>query len=133
MKVLIVDDDQDVRGFLSDSIRTLGAERVEIAESGEEALARALKTRFDLVTLDIKMSGVSGIDILSVIRGLMPWAVIAIVSGYTEEVSEDALDHTDLVLAKPVRMGVIKRLVDLTGQLVRTREEIGALGNEENE
>ena len=79
------------------------------------------------------MSGVSGIDILSVIRGLMPWAVIAIVSGYTEEVSEDALDHTDLVLAKPVRMGVIKRLVNLTGQLVRTREEIGALGNEENE
>ncbi len=67
MKALVVDDDQDVRDFLSDSIRTLGADLVEVAESGEEALARAIQTRFDLVTLDIKMSGVSGIDILSVV------------------------------------------------------------------
>ena len=133
MKVLIVDDDQDVRDFLSDSIRILGADLVEVAESGEEALALALQTRFDLVTLDIKMSGVSGIDILSVIRGLMPWAVIAIVSGYTEELSEDAFDHTDLVLAKPVRAGVIQRLVDLTTQLVKTREEIHGLSNEIDE
>lgn len=132
MKVLIVDDDQDVCDFLSDSVRALDAELVEVAQSGEEALARALQTRFDLVTLDIKMSGVSGIDILSVIRGMMPWAVIGIVSGYTEEVSEDAFDHTDLVLAKPVRMEVIQRLVDLTRLLVKTREEIRALGNEVN-
>lgn len=132
MKVLIVDDDQDVRDFLSDCVNAMGAERVEIAESGEGALARAIQTRFDLVTLDIRMSGVSGIEILSVVRGMMPWAVIAIVSGYTEEVSEDAFDHTDLVLAKPVRAETIGKLVELTKKLVETRETIRELRDDED-
>ncbi len=61
---------------------------------------------------------------------MMPWAVIAIVSGYTEEVSEDVFEHTDLVLAKPVRTETIKRLVDLTRELVNKRDEIRGLGND---
>ena len=132
MKVLIVDDDPDVRSFLSDGIGALGAEVVHTAESGEEALARAIQTRYDLVTLDIKMSGVSGIDILSVIRGMMPWSVIAIVSGYTSEVPEMALDHTDLVLAKPVRVDVLQKLVKLTGDLVETRLAIKGLADDQH-
>ena len=124
MKVLIVDDDPDVRTFLSDGVKAMGATVIHSAESGEEALAKAIQTRYDLVTLDIKMSGVSGIDILSVIRGMMPWSVIAIVSGYTEEVPEMALDHTDLVLAKPVRLDILEKLVKCTVELVEKREAI---------
>ena len=78
------------------------------------------------------MSGVSGIEILSVVRGMMPWAVIAIVSGYTEEVSEQAFDHTDLVLAKPVRPETIGKLVELTKKLVETRETIRELRDDED-
>ena len=129
MKVLIVDDDPGVRSFLSDGIKTAGASVIHTAESGEEALAKAIQMRYDLVTLDIKMSGVSGIDILSVIRGMMPWSVIAIVSGYTEDVPEMALDHTDLVLAKPVRVDVLQELVKLTGQLTEKREAIRGLAD----
>jgi CheY-like chemotaxis protein len=127
MKVLIVDDDPGVRSFLSDGIEAAGADVIHTAESGEEALAKAIQMRYDLVTLDIKMSGVSGIDIPSVIRGMMPWSVIAIVSGYIEEVPEMALDHTDLVLAKPVRVDVLQELVELTGQLAEKREAIRGL------
>ena len=54
------------------------------------------------------MPGVSGLDILSVIRGMMPWAVIVIVSGYTEDLPEMAMDYTDLVLSKPVRVGALQ-------------------------
>ena len=78
------------------------------------------------------MSGVSGIEILSVVRGMMPWAVIAIVSGYTEEVLEQAFDHTDLVLAKPVRAETIGKLVELTKKLVETRETIRELRDDED-
>ena len=105
----------------------MGADVIHTAESGEEALAKAIQTRYDLVTLDIKMSGLSGIDVLSVIRGMMPWSVIAIVSGYTEEVPEMALGHTDLVLAKPVRIDILQKLVELTGDLVEKREAISGL------
>lgn len=132
MKVLIVDDDPDVRSFLSDGIGMAGAELIHTAESGEEALAKAIQMRYDLVTLDIKMSGVTGIDILSVIRGMMPWSVIVIVSGYTEEVPEGALDHTDLVLAKPVRVEVLKKLVDLTKELVDKREAVRGLADHQD-
>lgn len=129
MKVLIVDDDPDVRAFLSDGVKAIGATVIHSAESGEEALAKAIQTRYDLVTLDIKMSGVSGIDTLSVIRGMMPWSVIAIVSGYTEEVPEMALDHTDLVLAKPVRLDILQKLVEWTVELVEKREAIRGLAD----
>lgn len=132
MKVLIVDDDPDVRSFLSDGVKSMGAEVIHTAQSGEEALAKAIQMRYDLVTLDIKMSGVSGIDILSVIRGMMPWSVIAIVSGYTEEVPEMALDHTDLVLAKPVRVDILQSLVTLTRELVSKRDAIRALADTED-
>jgi DNA-binding response OmpR family regulator len=129
MKVLIVDDDPDVRSFLSDGIGMAGAEVIHAAESGEEALAKAIQMRYDLMTLDIKMSGVSGIDILSVIRGMMPWSVIAIVSGYTEEVPEMALDHADLVLVKPVKVDVLQQLVELTKELVEKREAVRGLAD----
>ena len=127
MKVLIVDDDPDVRLFLADGVKAMGAELIHTAESGEEALAKSIQMRYDLVTLDIKMSGVSGIDILSVIRGMMPWSVIVIVSGYTEEVPEMAMDHTDLVLAKPVRLDLLQKLVEWTLELAEKREAIRGL------
>ncbi|MDA0747391.1 MAG: response regulator [bacterium] len=108
MKVLIVDDDPDVRSFLVSCVETMKCDQIDTAENGEEALARAVQTRYDLVTLDLKMPGVSGLDILSVIRGMMPWAVIVIVSGYTEDLPEMAMDYTDLVLSKPVRVGALQ-------------------------
>jgi YesN/AraC family two-component response regulator len=129
MKVLIVDDDPDVRSFLSETVKLMGAESVDSASSGEEALAVAIQQRYDLVTLDIKMPGVSGVDILSVLRGMMPWAVIAIVSGFVDEVPEVALDHIDLVLSKPVRVDTLQKLMTHTRELVEKRETIRKLGH----
>jgi twitching motility two-component system response regulator PilH len=60
MKILIVDDDPQVRSFLSDGIGMAAAEVIHTAESGEEALAKAIQMQYDLVTLDITMSGVTG-------------------------------------------------------------------------
>ena len=128
MKVLIVDDDPDVRSFLVNCMGVVGCDQIDTAETGEEALAMAVQTRYDLVTLDLKMPGVSGLDILSVIRGMMPWSVIVIISGYTEDIPEMALDYTDLVLAKPVHVATLNELVQITKELVEKRESLRALG-----
>ena len=130
MRVLIVDDDPAVRSFLVSCMEAMDCDRVDTAESGEEALARAVQGRYDLVTLDLKMPGVSGLDILSVIRGMMPWSVIAIVSGYTEEIPDAAMDNTDVVISKPVRVSTLQQLVHLTKELVEKREVIRKLGEE---
>ena len=129
MKALVVDDEADVRAFLVECMEMAGNVEVDTAESGEEALGKAIQNRYDLVTLDIKMPGATGIDILSVIRGMMPWGVIAIISGYAEGISETVADHADLVLSKPVRSGKLRELVQLTKELSRKRDEIRALGD----
>lgn len=133
MKVLIVDDDPDVRTFLTNSVKMAGCEHTETAESGEDALGKAVLETYDLVTLDLKMPGVSGLDIISVIRGMMPWAVIAIISGYPEDVTDVAREHSDLVLTKPVRLEKINSLVSLTQELIDKRTAIRALSDEDND
>jgi len=129
MHVLIVDDDPDVQQFLKNSMKTLGCEGIELAASGEEALGKVVVQKFDLITLDVKMPGVSGLDIISVIRGLIPWAVIAIVSGYLEDVTDQAKEHADLVLAKPVHLEKIQALVVHTRELISKREAIRKLSD----
>lgn len=130
MKVLVVDDDPDVRTFLINCMASMECETVDSAESGEEALAKAVQQEYDLVTLDIKMPGVSGLDILSVIRGMMPASAIAIISGYTEDLPEGVADHADLVISKPVRVTTLQKLVDLSRSLADTRRELRAIGDD---
>ena len=127
MKVLIVDDDPDVRSFLLTCIGTMDCDTVDTAETGEEALGRAVQECYDLVTPDLKMPGVSGLDILSVIRGMMPWSVIAVISGYTEEIPETALEYTDRELSKPIHVDTLQQLIHLTKDLTDKREAIRAL------
>ena len=129
MRVLIVDDDIELRIFLDRMMKSLGVAQVDVAPSGEDALGKAVVNVYDLVTLDVKMPGVSGLDIISVIRGMMPWAVIAIITGYSEEVTDVARAHADLVFAKPVEFEKIKQLVVLTGELIAKRAAIRELGS----
>lgn len=129
MRVLIVDDDFEVRLYLNRTMASLGIEQIDVVPSGEDALGKAVVNVYDLVTLDVKMPGVSGLDIISVIRGMMPWAVIAIITGYSEEVTDVARSHADLVFAKPVEFEKIKQLVVLTGELVAKRAAIRELGS----
>ena len=57
--ILIVDDDPEIRSYLSDILTDAGY-AVLTAESGEEALPIIEKGGFDLMTLDIEMPNVSG-------------------------------------------------------------------------
>ena len=59
----------------------------------------------------------------------MPWAVIAIVSGYSEEITDRAKDYADLVLSKPVHFDKLANLVALTRELINKREAIRKLSD----
>lgn len=59
-KVLVVDDDADVRTIASLSLRRVGGWEVEAAASGGEALLKAAETPFDLILLDIMMPELDG-------------------------------------------------------------------------
>lgn len=61
--VLIVDDEESIRRVISHKLQHEGYSCV-MAANGEEALEKASTQDFDLVLLDIKMPGMSGIDVL---------------------------------------------------------------------
>src|SRR5262249_28721844 len=71
LRLLMVDDDEDMRQALAERFRRLGM-TVTAAGSGEEALRRAGDTRFDVALLDLHLPGMSGIDVLGKLKDLQP-------------------------------------------------------------
>ncbi len=69
MRVMIVDDDPDVRRTLGDVLGTdPGVDLVATATNGREALAMARAQRLDVVLLDIRMPHLDGLDTLDELR-----------------------------------------------------------------
>jgi len=66
-KILVVDDEEFIRELYRDELVEEGYQ-VELAEDGAEALAKMGTFRPDLVTLDVKMPGLDGIEVLRRIR-----------------------------------------------------------------
>src|SRR5262245_39854873 len=71
IRLLIVDDDEQIRQALSRRFGRLGM-AVTAAASGEEALALAEGARFDVALLDLHLPGLSGIEVLEKLKGLQP-------------------------------------------------------------
>jgi DNA-binding NtrC family response regulator len=67
IRVLVVDDNKMFRDLVADQLSDLNIEATSIA-SGEEALKSLKETDCDVVLLDIKMTGISGLDVLRQIR-----------------------------------------------------------------
>ena len=66
-RVLVVDDERPVAELIAANLEPFEV-RTEIATSGEEAIARLREGGFDALTLDLKMDGMSGLDLLRELR-----------------------------------------------------------------
>ncbi|MBW2606164.1 MAG: sigma-54-dependent Fis family transcriptional regulator [Deltaproteobacteria bacterium] len=80
-KILIVDDELVMRTSLAGWLKRDGHD-VETAESGEEALEIVKKTRFDILLVDIKMEGISGLDVLMKVKESDPDVAIIMITAY---------------------------------------------------
>jgi two-component system KDP operon response regulator KdpE len=74
-RILVVDDEQQIRRALDINLRAHGYE-VRLAATGEEALVDVAANLPDLVLLDLGLPGIDGVD---VIRGLRAWTAIPII------------------------------------------------------
>ena len=66
-KILVVDDEENIRFLYKEELEDEGF-AVELAKSGEEAIEKLSRCRPDLITLDIKMPGMGGLEALKRIR-----------------------------------------------------------------
>jgi two-component system, NtrC family, nitrogen regulation response regulator NtrX len=80
-RVLIVDDDQDIRNTVDMILRYEKYETL-LAENGEEALALMEEKGADLVLLDVKMPGMDGLEVLARLTEKHPDAQVVMISGH---------------------------------------------------
>jgi len=79
--ILVVDDEGAIRYSISKTLQRVGYQ-VHTAASGEEALELMQRQPYDVVLTDIRMPGLSGVDLLRRIKERAPDAVVILLTGY---------------------------------------------------
>jgi DNA-binding NtrC family response regulator len=117
-KILVVDDDGEMRALLVDVLQKEGYETAEASDGAQAVLA--LRTReFDLILIDKNMPGPSGLDLLPGLRRVCPRSQFIMmtafgdVPSYMEAVEKGAVEF----LFKPFRMEELKAAIAKALQL----------------
>jgi two-component system alkaline phosphatase synthesis response regulator PhoP len=79
--VLVVDDEGAIRYSISKTLQRVGYQ-VSAAASGEEALDMMADQTFDVVLTDIRMPGLTGVELLAKIKEKAPDAIVILMTGY---------------------------------------------------
>ena len=98
-RILLVEDDADVRGMLETALRGQGY-AVDIAATAERARSRLDALRYDLVVADWRLPDGNGADVADHAAEL--GAKTAIISGYVHQLTPDTADRHE-VMVKPMR------------------------------
>src|SRR6476660_4047813 len=80
-RLLVIDDDTDVRESIGRMLRSAGY-TVHTAPSGEEGFTMARDGAFDVILCDMRMSGMSGLDVLRKLREHRVDSVFIIMTGF---------------------------------------------------
>jgi putative two-component system response regulator len=121
--VLVVDDDDSVRGAVGRFLGTRGYEALTAA-SGEEALALLSRRRVSAVLLDVRLPGLSGVDLVPQVLAAEPDAALLMLTAVNDATSaalcmqRGALDY----LIKPVDLAHLER--SLERALARRDEQL---------
>ena len=81
--VLVIDDDPVIQDLMTSFLNKEGY-RVSVAANGEEGLQRARELRPDVITLDVAMPGMDGMDLARICRELRPGLPILFMSGFVD-------------------------------------------------
>ena len=144
-RILLVDDEEGVRETMAAILEREGYEVVS-APSGEEALEHVHDDPFDLLLTDLRMEGMSGVELMAAIRERSPETPSIMLTGYAsldsaiEALREGAYDylvkptHVDVLkaaVARGVERGLLARsLHDRVEELDATNAELRALSDE---
>ncbi len=80
-RVLVVDDEGAIRYSVSKTLQRIGYE-VDEAASGEEALDMMGKREYDVILTDIRMPGLTGVELLKRIKDVSPDGIVILMTGY---------------------------------------------------
>lgn len=113
-RVLIVDDEMGIRYFFRAVLEKEGFDCYE-ASCGEDALELLRNETFDLMTLDVRMPGIGGLDVLREVRGSGAGTSIVMVTALGDpEIAANSLNEAgaDAFIGKPCSTEQILSVVD---------------------
>jgi CheY-like chemotaxis protein len=121
IKILVVDDEEEVSILLRDILEDAGCETVN-ASRGREALQLFEAGNFDAVFTDIGMPGMSGWELARAIREKDSKIPMAVITGWGSAVSKEERESVNVewVLSKPFSMAGI---VEIVREISRRKEE----------
>lgn len=111
-RILVIEDDEEMRSLLKDFFLEEGFETDSVS-NGSEAFRKLVKESFVLVITDIRMPGLTGLDILPGIRKLQPEVPIIVITAFgSEEFRQRALERgATAYLEKPIQFNKLRSLV----------------------
>lgn len=123
LRVLVVDDSAFMRQLISNAINTNDdMEVIGLARNGAEAVIKTLELRPDVITLDVEMPVMTGLEALAQIMRDVPTPVV-MVSSLTIEGARETLDALDMgavdVIPKPQRAAAVTELAESIASKLR--------------
>jgi two-component system, NtrC family, response regulator AtoC len=110
--ILIIDDEAVVRESLRDSLKDI--HNVTIAETGEEALDLVKKQDFDILIVDVRLPGKSGLEVIKEVSELNPYIRSIVITAYPSvELSVQAMKQGAVdFIVKPVHIDDLEKLIN---------------------
>lgn len=123
-RLLVVDDEKSICSTIETALKAVG-HTVEVADSGEMALNLMRKNVPDILLTDLRMDGMSGLDLLGKTREYFPTVTAAIMTAYgTIDTAVSAMKNGAYdYLVKPFTPEQLEHLVERIEEFRRLREE----------
>lgn len=114
MKIILVDDEQKFVNMLAKRLALRGIE-ADVAYTGDEAIKKAASNAYDVAVLDIKMPGISGIQLKKKLCSLHTDLKFIFVTGHGAVEKSEGDAEKDIYLSKPLDIEfLIETIEDLT-------------------
>ncbi len=103
-KVLIVDDEPRIREIFRDFCELTNSVEVDMAENGADAVNKVENGNYDLVTMDLIMPEMAGVEAVSKIKNIKPHLPVIVITGNATErlVNQAGVKGASSILYKPV-------------------------------
>ncbi len=131
-RIIVADDEESMRWVLSKALKKKGFS-VDLARDGKEALSMINANPYDLAILDIKMPGLSGLELLDKVREMKSDLLVVIMTAEAsmrnaiEAMKRGAYDY----ITKPFDLDVIDAIIEkidkareMTSQVTSLKEEL---------
>lgn len=99
--VLVVDDQQTMRGMARQVLKQLGVIDVALAASGEAALEQMMNKQFDVVITDLNMPGLSGVELAEKIKAHPVLKSVPVFLATSNAYRDQVVAAVDKFVAKP--------------------------------